>query len=226
MWMRVVSFLLLLPTLAWGFVTTPVLDTFTGDATPIGAPWTDAVFGNAGCRKLGGVAIKTGATTLTGCYITATVGANQEVYATLPAVTTQGTGTSSYLLGCLIGGVGTATTDGYGVRFQKIDAAPDDIELVEVNDAVYTQIDTADQEMVNGDEVGLKITSTGTIQAWFRPSAGSWALVDTLVDTTHTCTTSNIGMNLTNTAHQIDNFGGGTTVVPSTGGSIMMLLLK
>lgn len=215
---RLLLALLLLPSIAFAqFPTTTVLDTFTGDADPIGGIWTDEVFGagNGGCQKTSGYATKSGGTSLPGCYTTATYGADQEIYAMLPAPVGHSHNTALHFMGCLqSAGIGSALADGYAVRIQvSTGAANDRIGIYRIDNSVFTSISTTfTQELAAGDQVGMSIKADGSIVAYYKASAGSWTPVTSTTDTTYSCAGTHLGLNIRNTSHHVDDLGGGTFV--------------
>jgi hypothetical protein len=216
--MRFLLAILLLPTLAFAqFPTVSVTDTFDGTANPIGGIWTNSVFGstNGGCQKVAGIAKKSGGTSLSGCYVTEAFDAGQEVYVTFTNPQAHSNNTLARVLGCLqSGSVGTTTASGYSVSYKKIDLATDQIRIYRYDGGVSVAIsDPINQEFAVGDSMGMEIQANGTITAYYKPSAGSWSAATSTIDTTYNCANTHVGLNIGNTSHEMDNFGGGEIVI-------------
>jgi hypothetical protein len=105
----------------------------------------------------------------------------------------------------------------------EIIAADNSWTLYRINDGSGAAIDNmATQAVASGDSIGMAIKGTGanvTIEAWFKASAGSWALHDTFVDSDAARITSsgNIGMETSDGSDWIiDEFGGGEIVTATS----------
>ena len=64
-----------------------------------------------------------------------------------------------------------------------------------------------------GDQIGLSVSSTGVLIAWYKPSGGSWSAVVSWHDPTYS--SGNIAIEtIPGAAYGFDNFGGGTPATP------------
>ena len=109
-----------------------------------------------------------------------------------------------------------------GVDMYQLDislaAGADVWAIYRIINASGTLVDTMTAtEVAVGDQVGLEVTGTGatvTLNAYHKPSAGSWTLVDTFADTDANRITSAgyIGVESTTTVWYFDDFGGGEIV--------------
>lgn len=222
---------LLLPTLAFGFPANPVvLDTFTGNAQPIGGIWSDDLWViGLGCEKVGGYATKDAGTgTSVGCWVTAPFGALQEVYAEIFDYATWSDSITSSILLC-VDNPGVVTTTGYALRFQKqAGVTIDDVEFAEFDGQVFTQIGAdIDFEAATGDDLGAETTGVGTFDIWIKDGAAAWGNVASRVDTStpYDCTNTHIGFNFRSSVARFDNLGGGSTAIPVAAGNPFIRLL-
>lgn len=206
------------------FPTTIVLDDFNrANVNPIagmtiggvstGMSWVNGATGTGTCQVIDNT-MRRGTGTFD-CYVGQQFGASQEVYVTLPNATNHGNLTNSRLRACLQSDVvGTTNANGYQLRIQKQDAAPDRlmIEILTTGSAT-TLGDFFEQEMVDGDKMGLEILEGGTLNAWVNIGGSGWELKFTRNNTTYDCANTYIGAAPhANALQWFDDYGGGTSV--------------
>lgn len=234
--MKWLCLLLLLPSLAFGFPTNAVIDTFTsaGPAQPLGGIWSDDVFAfGLGCEKDGGTVTKdAGSGGDSGCWITAPFsGPLLEVYIELQNYAVWGAGTTLHnLLFCLSNPGSATNTLGYALGMQTKVGAPDELTVRRLNaNKAFVDIGTKIlQEFSDGDQAGIEMTAPGVFDVWFKDGAGAWTNLGTRTDpgTAYDCTNTHIGLNPRSTAARFDNLGGGTIgTVPGTGSNPFLHLL-
>lgn len=80
--------------------------------------------------------------------------------------------------------VGSITTvDGYSVRY-TVAAGTDTISIVKTTDGTPSVLTTFNQEVVSGDEFGIKGLGT-LIMAWYKSVSGLWTLLGSVADSTY-----------------------------------------
>lgn len=178
--------LILLPTLAWGFPSTPVLDTFTGvdNTSPPSANWTNSEITNG--ASAGGCDIEDNAVAPSatggyyGCYWNAaSFNADSEAY-----ITIVNTGSTAFFGVCTrIANPGNNTTDGYCVDVADATSA---VSIIRLDDAVASVLgSTITQTITTSDSFG--ITAVGDqICAWFSDNGGAWGQLGCRTDSTYT----------------------------------------
>lgn len=227
---RLLLLFLLLPRLALGFPVNGVLDTFTGNAQPVGGIWSDDLFQfGLGCEKTGGYLTKdVGSGADVGCWVTEPFAARQEVYAEIFDHTAWTDNVTSSLLLCISSPGVVATLTGYGVRFQKR-ALVDRFEAIRIDGVVFTQFGASiEYEAATGDDFGIETLATaGDLELWIKDGAAAWASLGTRSEsgTPLNCTNTHIGANPRSTVARFDQFGGGTTVSPVAAGNPFIRLL-
>lgn len=197
------------------FPTTPVLTTFTGaDENPLseGGNWAGPILvGRNQWQRLSNLAQSTAGSTVQSYWAPSTF-TESEVYATVAA---HGTGTQWVDLWARIQAPNTAGVDGYVLEITN-NAGADDWDLYRVIDASASLLTAlTNTELAVGDSLGLEVLGTGatvTLNAYHKPSAGSWTLVGTVGDSdaSRIVTAGNIGIETSNgSAWDLDDFGGG-----------------
>lgn len=107
--------------------------------------------------------------------------------------------------------------DGYAV---EVNSSSPDLRIYRYDNAVSTLLGTAIDTVVEvGDSFGVQIVGN-TISAYYKPAGGAWELLGQRTDNTYP-NAGLIGLRaFSSIALQLDNFGGGNTVVPITGASL------
>ena len=91
----------------------------------------------------------------------------------------------------------------------------DTIEIKKIAGGAPTSLASYNQEIANGDSIGLLIVGN-QLTAYFKAAAGSWAALGTAItDSTYTGAGS-IGVYCYDATCRLDGFGGGTPVAAST----------
>ena len=199
------------------FPATSIVDDFNrAPEDPIdGGIWSNGVTGVGSCAVEADTPDNTLGTSGAGtdeCYLTQTYSADQEIWMTLEGATNYSDQTNLRLLGCLQDNIGTASVDGYAVRFKKINAGNDQIFIQTLDNGVYSNIGTfTEQEMDDNDQLGMRIKSNGDIEAWVN-TGGGWTMVKIENDTTYNCANTNLGVAPTQSSHQFDDLGAGNTI--------------
>jgi len=199
------------------FPTTSVLDAFTGvDGTDLpvySANWTNLDSGYNPMEIQSNAATATIDSTDNGAAWVGNVGADTEVFVTF--------GTSSTVGGLIailvrLNDVNTGTNyqfDGYGL--EVLEGATDSVQHYTITNAVWTVIGSAiSQEFADGDALGLEATGANptSLQAYRKPSGGSWAALDTARTNSDWDGVGRIGLYTSDTVARLDDFGGGTVV--------------
>lgn len=201
-----------------GFPSTAVLDNFNrADQEPV-TGWTDDLFGNSSDCKLTSNTLREGTSGDGSCYWTSAFsGGDQEGYITLPNADSHTAGGAVRFIVCGLS-VGSANVDGYALEFVK-DAGTDFLRLRELTNGAYTTMgSTVNQEVTNGDSLGIEAFSDGTVNAWFKDGASAWTLLFTRTDASPlNCDSSRIGVAMTSSQHHWDDAGGGP--IAASGGN-------
>lgn len=174
--------------------------------------WTDDIFGvGDGCQLISNTARKGGGGGSAGCWLSqSSFGPRQTAYIKLPNASSHAQDTTVSLLYCLQDTPGASTVDGYALRFQKRSDA-DDLEIHTVTNGSYSQAaNTIEQEVGDGDIIGVQHFVDGTHNVWLKPSGGTWSMVGSVSDATYDCSNTYLGLNIANSSHHVDDFGGGT----------------
>lgn len=197
--------------------TTPVLDDFSGSLSK----WTGGITGTGDCQISSGVLV--GLSGTDECYYSAsTFGANQEVFVTFPNAASHANDVTMRVFACLHDSIGTATVDSYGFRYRKVTGAgPNDvIQLFSMTNGSFTNIGSSYSavEFSSNDRVAMIIDSSNyptslDIEVFLDTGSG-WASIISHTESTTVfdCSSTNTGAYLPDATHQVDNFGGGTTV--------------
>jgi hypothetical protein len=206
------------------FPTTSVLDVFTGtngaDLPVYSANWT-TLSSNAGYHELeiqGNAATSTtGAGADAADAWATTYGPDCEVYATITTLPTAGGSGYVQLLARLQAVGGDNTFDGYGLEYQT-QSGTDRLRLFRIDNSAPTYLGSGDisQDLSAGDSIGLSIVGS-TLQAWYKPAAGSWATLGSSVTDTTYGSSGKIGLYANSTVVRIDSFGGGTVTYTIAG---------
>lgn len=206
---------LFLPSLAFAFPTTSVLDDFNrSNETHVTTNWTGGITASGECDLVGNLLTNSGTGDETCYYDVSTFGAEQEVFVTFPDAANHQNDVNVRVYMCLQDGIGTSTVDGYGFRYRKITGASNDlIQMFRLTNAGTSNIGTAHtEEFTSGDQVGMSISGT-TLTLYYRSGGtGDWTQVDQTTDANHNCGGTRLGIGLFNSSHDADDFGGGTTV--------------
>ena len=103
-----------------------------------------------------------------------------------------------------------ATADGYLCAVQEL--ATDATGHYRLDNGATTLLGaTIAQEFANGDALGEEIIGS-TLQAYRRPSGGSWATLGTTRSDSAHAAAGKLGLLITSTTARLDAFGGGTVV--------------
>jgi hypothetical protein len=191
------------------FPTTNVLDAFNRTENPLsdGGNWTTGIISSHAAMEANGTQCKgTTASNNSGYRNNATYGPDTETFYTLPTLS----GTSQVGVYARLANPGSAgATDGYRVLMTKLGGA-DEHRIARVDNDVGTQLAAPTQEVASGDSMGLR--DAGSVhEAYYKAGAGNWTLLGSATDGTYTVA-GNIGLQCNNTAHRVDDFGGGTIV--------------
>lgn len=201
------------------FPSTGIIDNFDrANEDPVTGNWSNNLFGTGfGCQISSNLLTKATGNPGNGCwYNAATYGAAQEVYATMPNATGHVSTSALRLVACLQNSVGTSTTQGYGLRVKKEDAANDIIQIVSFNGESFSNIgNQISQEVDNGDQVGIRIVGDNTIELYFNDAGAGWSLIDSITDSTYTCANTYLGAYIRSNTFEFDDLGGGTVVTAS-----------
>lgn len=187
------------------FPNTLLLDDFNrANQTPLAGNWGMPVVSGQSSPNLASNVVVGVGTKSSAYWNSQTFGSgNVEVFLTVDTVPAAG----SYVgLWAMIQTPNTAELDGYVLQAVKA-TGTDTWELVRVDNGAETNILSGTQEYSNGDSFGLKILQSGTIEVWYKPSAGSWGMLNSVSDTTYT--SGYIGFEIKGTTGKVDNFSGG-----------------
>lgn len=210
---RLLLALLLAPTLAWGFPTNPVLETFTGadSTTPINSNWSNAEIRSpgVGCNIRSNAAAPN-ATNYNGCYWNPTTfNANSEAYASIT-----NTGSTGFFGVCVrVNGASSNssanTATGYCVETED---STDTFSIIRIDNVIATVLGSpiaSGGQVSVGDKFGISAIGT-SICAWWQDDGGAWTNMGCQTDSTYT-TGGNIGLyvNGSATVGAMDDFGGG-----------------
>lgn len=196
------------------FPTTPILDTFNrpAEGPPPSADWTTAFIedGTDGLKVVANQLRGNGSLSNEG-YWNAIFGPDTECHLKVP---TMGDTLYLYLFLRLIN-IGSGTTDGYLMRFDK-EAANDEWNIGRIDNSNVTFLHAGvQQEFVPGDSLGFEAIDD-VLTAYYKPAAGAWQSVLSVSDATYGAA-GRIGVMLRGGTMIADDFGGGT-VVPAGGG--------
>jgi hypothetical protein len=201
----IVSFILLTTTKAFCYPSTGILDDFNraNAGPPLSASWT-ALYGGWKVVSQQAVVDHMDDTYASEYYNVATY-ANPEAYITIVNKPT----TNSYIF---IELYNAAFTQEYYLSVQTL-SGTDAITLQYWDGDAGAQLGaTVNQEITNGDSVGISVIS-GTVIAWYKSGAGAWTNVREVADT-HVTGPYYITITSVDDGEIFDNFGGGTYVTP------------
>lgn len=199
------------------FPTTPVLDNFNrANEDPLsgGGNWSGPILLNMNKMKV--VSNATQQSTVIGSqsgssfWNAATFGPGVEVYVTIP---TMWINNSSDVWLWLNGNAENSSgVDGYILYISQSGGAFTWI-LNRKDNGVDTQLggNIGTQAIANGDAIGLEDLNGGTLQAYYKPSGGSWGTTGT-TRSDNTYTSGHIGYSkgFVDSTSILDDFGGGT----------------
>lgn len=179
-----------------------ILDNFNraDSGPPLSASWTlksgtgmKVISNQGGVNASGVTQIET--------YNVANYGEDCEVFITLPVATVW----DPILLYLKYD---TVLKNGYAVRLTGVGNT---IRLRRYDNDVITDYSSIAQTISNGDSFGASYIQ-GTLKSYYKPSAGSWTVIDTVVDTKYINTVGRFGINCfdAGTTGRFDDFGGGT----------------
>ncbi|MGH2359056.1 MAG: hypothetical protein ACRDGM_00715 [bacterium] len=209
------------------FPTTSILDNFNranedplSDAGRWASPW----FSSSGVMQIvSNVAKGTAAITFDDMTRVTAYGPDCEVFSTL--VTKSATpGAANWYHGTRIASPGTGSMDCYDFTTEWVAGAGNDIsKIVRIDNTVQTVLGaTFVQEQVNGDRAGG--ASIADSHTFYYNGGGGWTALATRGDATY-MTTGRIGFGLKESDIELDDFGGGTVVVPlGLGGASMSVI--
>ena len=133
-----------------------------------------------------------------------TFGPSSEVFVTLATV--GGTGDYAYVAARVVS-PDTTGVDGYEMSGTE-STGTDERQFWRIDNGAYTQLGaTANQEIANGDGMGLEIVGS-TLTSYHKPAAGSWTAGTTRTDATYSAA-GFIALGLIGSM-RLDDFGGGT----------------
>lgn len=230
-----VVLLMLLANVAYGqsFPVNGVIDDFNRtNEDPVTGDWSNLVFGNGsgfGCQVDTNELSKATGNPGDGCWYNAsTYEAAQEVYMTMPNATNHTDTSPMRLLFCLHNSVGTSATLGYSVTIKKESAATDTITLEYINGAdSYTDIGADfNQEVDDGDRVGVTTDGAGNFDIYFDDAGGGWSLLGSRSDSTYSCGSSYLGVHLKSSTFDLDNFGGGNVNQAAASGMFSIIQFR
>jgi hypothetical protein len=150
-------------------------------------------------------------------------GPGSECYVTLSTVWVN-TSSSFWLYSCGRN-ENTGTQGGYQL-FLTMSSGSWVWQLYRMDNTVSTQlgVDLGIQALNNGDSVGLSVAADGTIQAWYKPTGGSWSTFGTSrTDTTYPSGHIGVAKGFMDTISILDDFGGGTSM--ASGFICLMILI-
>lgn len=215
------------------FPTTSVLTSFTGsDEDPLseGGNWSGPILSarGRGIRSSNQRRPGTTGNATKQDYWTPATFTETEVFATIAS---KGASNGHYVdLWARIVEPNSANLDAYLLEV-TVATGSDTWVLWRFNNASAASIATLTAtEVAVGDQIGLEVTGTGatvTLNAYHKPSAGSWTLVGTHGDSDASRITSAgyIGIETAATLWYLDDFGGGEVVVPPAASSARRLTL-
>jgi Concanavalin A-like lectin/glucanases superfamily len=190
-----------------------VLDNFNRANGGLGSNWTTGLYAGTVAPQISSNAVQ-GDPSFAEAYWNVASYTDTEVFKT---ITTQpATGDLTYLWAR--GQVpGTAGADAYELVITK-QAGTDLWELNRVIDNTPTNLASRNQELANGDTMGLVVLGTGatvTLQIWYRPSGGSWTQLGADVSDSNAArivAAGRIGAGSNSSTERWDDFGGGEQV--------------
>lgn len=204
----------LLPCSAGAFPDTPILDSFTGtDEDPLSGSgnWAGPIFsGMAQMKRVSNASqqsLLVGGQSGSSYWNAATFSGTVQVYVTI--TTWWSNASSDFWLWCHGGSENTASADGYQLYVPH----GGNWLVVRVDNTVVTQLGASlgTQVISNGDAVGLECGGTGTLQAYYRASAGSWGTFgSSRSDSTYTSGHIGVSKGYADSTSVLDDFGGGT----------------
>lgn len=197
------------------------------DEDPVdGGIWSNGIFAAGDCQIIGNQLVK-GNTGENTCYLTSLSNPEElsmEVYGTYPSGTTHSGNTNTRLFMCLQDGLGTATVDGYVLRFKKEAAGNDLLSVERADNGVLTRLGaTYGLEIDDGDKIGLERLENGDLNV-YADQGGGWTFQFTRNDTTYSCGGTAIGAQVEHTSHALDDFGGGGIPVQASSGSTFIII--
>lgn len=192
------------------FPTTSILDVFT-DTNGVDLPVHDAnwstLAGTSVLEVQDNAATGSVAAACSGYRNNANFGPDCEVFATIATLPANGAFTNLFIR------LNETTFNGYSLVLSHL-AGTDTIHISRVDAGVPTQLGAANnQELAAGDAVGMSCVGS-TLQAYYKPSGGSWApLGTTRTDATYSAA-GRAGLYVDGAVIRVDDFGGGTVVLP------------
>jgi hypothetical protein len=200
------------------FPTTGVLDNFNRADAPLGASWSQGPLNfaaNAGLTIASNVVARgTQASDFRqdSYWNPSTFGPACEVHCKITTVdTVDGQGITLF---ARFVNIGSGTSDGYGlgVEGDGTNMARWVIQRY-TNGAWEANLGApVTQTVAAGDSVGLESVGS-TLNAYHKPAAGSWTLLFSRTDATYAAA-GNVGLSMAGTTVRVDDFGGGTLIVP------------
>lgn len=193
------------------FPTTSVLDSFDRtDENPLsfGGQWTTSVRSGATSPLLvtGNLCAGSSSGANSSFWNIATF-TDSEVFATM--TTKSGVNLFAIFLG-LLGPGNNLTVDGYGLQLVIV-GGTDSLRISILTDGVLATLGAdIPQEVSDDDSIGLDRIST-ILTAYYKASGGSWTALSSRNDSTYT-TAGNLGMQINNSLHRVNHFGGGNVV--------------
>lgn len=178
------------------FPTAAILDNFnrTDEGPPPSADWS--TFDGSGHEVVSNQMVPSGAGDDISTYDAQSIDGDFEVFVTFATFGSGGT----------IGAIDTSTINGYTVV-----ADGSNIYLNRTDGGSDNTIDTTAQVVNNGDAIGLYRHGT-TVESWFKDSAGSWTMIASVTDATHTASGWSPIVITSSGSEVLDDFGGGAPV--------------
>jgi len=201
--------------LLWAFPTTTILDTFnraTEDPLSDGGKWSGnnpLIFGHSHLFTNGTTVVGASSGNNTGYRQDQTYGPDVEVFVDISVVS----GTNIVGVYARVTNPNSSgATDGYDFSL-AVSGGTDTIRIGRIDNDVRTILLGCLQEVSSGDSIGLSIVGN-TLTGYYKASGGSWVEAGGSCQTTDSTYTGagNIGLQVNNTSHRADNFGGGTIV--------------
>jgi len=186
------------------FPTTGILDDFTGTENPISTNWSGPLYeGETELRKTGGVLLGGAGNSYWDADVN--VGPNCEAYFT---ITTLPGDTFTLSVYARMVNVGTASMNGYRVKYQFKAGLTDQIFIDRITNKIATTIGgSIGLDFSVNDGLGIECINDQI--SCYRRTGGVWTLVGSRTDATYGAA-GIIGIELGDGTGQVDDFGGGT----------------
>jgi hypothetical protein len=192
------------------FPTTSVLDNFTGtngtDLPVYSANWQATPTGGSALEIQDNAATGTSAGGNNSNSWVTDYGPDCEVYVTINTKPADGNVILLFARGLQT--TSLLTVDGYVLRFVQ-NAGTDTFVIQRITNGAATSLSsTFNQEVTNGDSIGLEIVGN-TLTAYYKSGGGAWTSLGSTTDSTYTGA-GKLGILTSSTGVRLDDFGGGT----------------